>query len=58
MAEYRLRQSDHEMSKLGRFITRERMDSIELHERETLGQMPDTTVIFVVPVKDMVRIQL
>ena len=56
MAEYRLRQSDHEMSKLGRFITRERMDSIELHERETLGQMPDTTVIFVVPVKDMIRI--
>lgn len=58
LTEYRLRESDHEMSKLGRFITRESMDVIELREHEVLGQKTDTLVIFVVPVKDKVETQL
>ena len=57
LTEYRLRESDHDMSKLGRFITRENMDVIELREHEVLGQKTDTVVIFVVPVKDKVETQ-
>ena len=55
MAEYRLRESDHEMSKLGRFLTREKMDLTEFREPEILGQKSAKTVIFIVPVKDWVE---
>ena len=54
MTEYRLRESDHRMSSIGRMLTREKMGRLEMLERVEIVQAARSisdTVVFVVPIK-------
>lgn len=52
MTEYRLRESEHRMSSIGRMLTREKMGRVEMREWAEIAQesMSDI-VVFVVPIK-------